>query len=106
MIIVTTNEVPGAHITEVIGQVFGLTVRARNIGSSFGSMVKSVRGGELKGVTQLLHDSRSEALQRLQVEAEALGANAVVAFRFETNEYADSGVEVCAYGTAVVIQGS
>jgi uncharacterized protein YbjQ (UPF0145 family) len=106
MIIMTTNEVPGAHITEVIGQVFGLTVRARNIGSSFGSMVKSVRGGELKGVTQLLHDSRSEALQRLQAEAEALGANAVVAFRFETNEYADSGVEVCAYGTAVVIQGS
>lgn len=103
MIIVTTNDIPGARITQVFGQVFGLTVRSRNIGSSFGSIVKSVRGGELKGVTQLLHDAREEALQRLQVEAEAVGANAVVAFRFETNEYADSGVEVCAYGTAVTI---
>lgn len=103
MIIVTTNDIPGSQITGTIGEVFGLTVRSRNIGSSLGSMVKSVRGGELKGVTQLLHDARQEALRRLQAEAEEKGANAVVAFRFETNEYADAGVEVCAYGTAVTV---
>ena len=104
MIIVTTNDIPGAQITRTLGEVFGLTVRSRNIGSSLGSMMKSVRGGELKGVTQLLHDTRQEALNRLKEEAEALGANAVLAFRFETNEYADTGVEVCAYGTAVIVQ--
>ena len=104
MIIVTSNDVPGARITQTIGECFGLTVRSRNIGSNLGAGLKSLTGGELKGITQLLRDSRSEALGRLAEEAEGRGANAVVAFRFETTDYGGTGIEVCAYGTAVVIE--
>jgi uncharacterized protein YbjQ (UPF0145 family) len=104
MLIVTTNDVPGHEIEEVVGQVFGLTVRSRNIGSNIGAGFKSLVGGELKGITKMLHDSREEALQRLTDEAQAKGANAVLAFRFETTEYAQTGTEVCAYGTAVRVR--
>lgn len=103
MIIVTTNDIPGARITHVLGEVFGLTVRSRHIGSNIGAGLKSLVGGELGGITQLLHESRQEALSRLANEAQQRGANAVVAFRFETTEYAGTGVEVCAYGTAVYV---
>lgn len=65
---------------------------------------KALAGGELKGITQLLQDCRREALARLAAEAETRGANAVVAFRFETTEFAGTGIEVCAYGTAVSIE--
>lgn len=101
MIIVTTNEIPGARILGTYGEVFGLTVRSRNLGSNIGAGFKSMAGGELKGITQLMHDCRQEALSRLAQEAQGRGANAVVAFRFETTEYANTGIEVCAYGTAV-----
>ncbi|EGD56950.1 YbjQ family protein [Gordonia neofelifaecis] len=105
MIIVTTNELPGYRIEHVFGEVFGLTVRSRHIGSNIGASLKSIGGGELKGITQLLHEARHEALSRLAAEAQSKGANAVLAFRFETNEYAGSGgVEVCAYGTAVGVR--
>jgi uncharacterized protein YbjQ (UPF0145 family) len=101
MLIVTTNDVPGQEIAETLGEVFGLTVRSRNIGSNIGAGFKSLVGGELKGITKMLQESREEALQRLRDEAEAKGADAVVAFRFETTEYAQTGTEICAYGTAV-----
>lgn len=104
MQIVSTNDIAGHVIEEVYGQVFGLTVRSRNIGSNIGAGFKSFVGGELKGITKMLHDSRKEALERLGEEAIALGANAVVAFRFETTEYAGTGTEVCAYGTAVRVR--
>ncbi|HJQ07172.1 MAG TPA: YbjQ family protein [Nocardioides sp.] len=104
MIIVSTNDVPGARIVHTFGETFGLTVRSRNVGSNIGASFKALAGGELKGITTLLHDCRQEALSRLAHEAELRGANAVVAFRFETTEYAQWGVEVCAYGTAVTIE--
>lgn len=103
MIIVTSNDIPGATVTRTIGEVFGLTVRSRHIGSNIAAGFKSLAGGELRGITQLLQEARGEALQRLAEEATRAGGNAVVAFRFETTEYAGTGVEVCAYGTAVVI---
>lgn len=103
MIIVTSNDIPGAPISQTIGECFGLTVRSRNIGSNIGAGLKSLTGGELKGITQLLQDSRREALARLAEEAASRGANAVVAFRFETTDYGGTGIEVCAYGTAVAI---
>ena len=81
MLIVTTND----------GEVFGLTVRSRHIGANIGASFKALAGGELKGITELLHETRIEALSRLSAEAEGKGANAVVAFRFETNDYGDSG---------------
>lgn len=103
MLIVTTNDVPGHRIDEVLGEVFGLTVRSRNVGSNIGAGFKLLVGGELKGITKMLHDSREEAIERLTGEAEAKGGNAVLAFRFETTEYAGTGTEICAYGTAVRI---
>src|SRR4249919_2538310 len=103
MIIVTSNDIPGSRVEHTYGECFGLTVRSRNIGSNIGAGFKSMAGGELKGITQLLTDCRREALSRLAAEAESKGANAVVAFRFETTEYGGTGIEVCAYGTAVSI---
>lgn len=104
MIIVTTNDVPGYRITRTMGETFGLTVRSRNIGSNITAGLKSLAGGELRSITQLLVECRQEALGRLAAEAQARGANAVVAFRFETTEYAQTGIEVCAYGTACVVE--
>ena len=101
MIITTMNDLPGYEIEEVLGEVFGLTVRARNIGSQIGASFKSLIGGELKGMTKALVDSRSEVTDRMVEEAEAKGANAILAFRFDTSEMGPNWTEICAYGTAV-----
>jgi uncharacterized protein YbjQ (UPF0145 family) len=101
MLITTMNDVPGHEITDVYGEVFGLTVRSRNIGSQIGAGLKAIFGGELKGMTKALVDSRAEVIQRMTEEAEAKGANAVVAMRFDTSEMGDTWTEICAYGTAV-----
>jgi uncharacterized protein YbjQ (UPF0145 family) len=103
MLITTMNDVPGHEITDVYGEVFGLTVRSRNIGSQIGAGLKSIFGGELKGMTKALADSRTEVIQRMTEEAESKGANAVVAMRFDTSEMGDTWTEICAYGTAVKI---
>ncbi len=100
MIITTMNDIPGYDIEEVFGEVFGLTVRSRNIGSQLGASLKSVFGGELKGMTQALVDSREQVTQRMVSEAEAKGANAIVAMRFDTSEMGPNWTEICAYGTA------
>ena len=101
MIIVTTNELPGYEIEEVFGEVFGLTVRSRNIGSQLGAGLKSIMGGELKGMTKALVDSREQVVGRMVEEAEAKGADAIVAMRFDTSEMGSNWTEICAYGTAV-----
>jgi uncharacterized protein YbjQ (UPF0145 family) len=101
MIIATTNELPGYVIDEVYGEVFGLTVRSRNAFSQMGAGLKSMFGGELMGMTKALADSRVEVIQRMVAEAEAKGANAIVAMRFDTSEMGDMWTEICAYGTAV-----
>ncbi|MFN8223272.1 MAG: YbjQ family protein [Gaiellales bacterium] len=101
MLIATTNDVPGYEIDEVIGEVFGLTVRSRNIGSQIGAGLKSLVGGELRGMTKMLAEGRQEALARLTEEAEAKGANAILAMRFDTSELGSTWTEICAYGTAV-----
>src|SRR3954464_16041332 len=101
MLIATTNELPGYQIEEVYGEVFGLTVRSRNAFSQFGAGLKSMLGGELKGMTKALVDSRMEVIGRMTEEAEAKGANAIVAMRFDTSEMGDTWTEICAYGTAV-----
>ena len=101
MLISTMNDIPGYEITEVLGEVFGLTVRARNIGSQFGAGLKSLVGGELKGMTKNLAASREEVMQRMVEEAQMKGADAVIAFRFDTSEMGGNWTEICAYGTAV-----
>jgi uncharacterized protein YbjQ (UPF0145 family) len=101
MVISTMNELPGYAIEEVFGEVFGLTVRSRNLGSQIGAVFKSLVGGELKGMTKMLADGRQHATDRLVEEAEAKGANAIIAFRFDTSELGSVWTEICAYGTAV-----
>ena len=101
MLIATTNELPGYEIDEVFGEVFGLTVRSRNIGSQFGASLKSILGGELKGMTKALVESRQQVTERMIEEAEAKGANAIIAMRFDTSEMGPNWTEICAYGTAV-----
>ena len=101
MLISTMNDLPGWQIDEVLGEVFGLTVRSRNVGSQIGASFKSLVGGELKGMTKMLVEGRQDATQRLIEEAEGKGANAIVAFRFDTSELGSTWTEICAYGTAV-----
>ena len=102
VLVSTMNDIPGYRVDRVLGEVFGLTVRARNVGSSVGSALKAIKGGELKGQTKMLVDSRQEAMGRLTEEAASRGGNAVLAMRFETSA-GDLGTEICAYGTACVI---
>jgi uncharacterized protein YbjQ (UPF0145 family) len=101
MIVTTMNDIPGYEIDEVYGEVMGLTVRSRNVGSQLGASLKSLIGGELKGMTKALVDSRKEVMQRMVEEAEAKGANAIIAMRFDTSEMGQMWTEICAYGTAV-----
>ena len=101
MLISTMNDLPGYEIEEVIGEVFGLTVRSRNIGAQVGAGLKSLMGGELKGMTKMLAEGREHAIDRLVEEAEGKGADAIVAFRFDTSELGTTWTEICAYGTAV-----
>ena len=101
MIVTTMNDIPGYDVDEVYGEVMGLTVRSRNIGSQFGAGLKSIFGGELKGMTKALTDSRGQVMERMVAEAEAKGANAVIAMRFDTSEMGANWTEICAYGTAV-----
>jgi uncharacterized protein YbjQ (UPF0145 family) len=104
MLISTMNDLPGYEITEVLGEVIGITVRSRNIGSQIGAGLKSMVGGELKGMTKMLGDSRVQAQDRLTEAAEERGADAVLAMRFDANDLKDLGQEICAYGTAVKIR--
>jgi uncharacterized protein YbjQ (UPF0145 family) len=82
----------------------GLTVRSRNLGSQIGAGLKSIVGGELKGMTRALVDSREQVRERMVQEAEAKGANAVIAMRFDTSEMGSNWTEICAYGTAVRVR--
>ncbi|WP_217146053.1 YbjQ family protein, partial [Streptomyces sp. AC627_RSS907] len=83
VLVVTTNDVPGHDVQRVIGEVFGLTVRSRHLGSQIGAGLKSMVGGELKGLTKTLVETRNEAMERLVEQARARGANAVLMMRFD-----------------------
>ena len=104
MIVTTMNDIPGYEVDEVYGEVMGLTVRSRNIGSQIGASLKSILGGELKGMTKALIDSREQVMQRMIEEAETKGGNAIIAMRFDTSEMGPQWTEICAYGTAVRVR--
>lgn len=104
MLISTMNDLPGYEIIEVLGEVFGLTVRSRNVGSQIGASFKALAGGELKGMTKNLVDSRHEVIARMVSEALTKGADAVLAMRFDTSEMGGNWTEICAYGTAVRVR--
>jgi uncharacterized protein YbjQ (UPF0145 family) len=104
MLISTMNDLPGYEVEEVLGEAFGLTVRSRNVGSQIGASLKSLVGGELAGMTKMLAEGRAHATERLIEEAEGKGANAILAFRFDTSELGTTWTEICAYGTAVRVR--
>lgn len=103
MLITTTNDVPGYRVQKLAGEVFGVTVRSAHLGSQLGAAFKSLGGGELKGMTKNLEESRTEAIARLSANAQAMGANAILGMRFDTSELNETWTEVCAYGTACVV---
>lgn len=104
MILTNMESVPGKKITEHYGLVSGNTVRAKHIGRDIMAGLKNIVGGELKGYTELLKESRNESIQRMMDQAEKLGANAVVNIRFSTSSVTQGAAELYAYGTAVKVE--
>ncbi len=104
MILTNIESVPGKKIIEHYGLVSGSTVRARHVFSDMAAGFKNVIGGELKGYTQLLSDSRKQAIQRMIEQAEQLGSNAIVNVRFSTSSVTQGAAELYVYGTAVKVQ--
>jgi len=93
--------IPGRRVTSHLGMVQGSTVRAKHAGRDLMAGLKNIVGGELKGYTELLHEARQEAVERMIEQAKSLGANAVVNIRFATSSVAQGAAELFAYGTAV-----
>ena len=104
MILTNLNTVPGKQIVEHFGIVQGSTVRAKHVGRDIMAGLKNIVGGELKGYTELLQDSREEAVERMKQQAQDLGANAVINIRFATSSVAQGAAELFTYGTAVRVE--
>ncbi|KAK9322181.1 hypothetical protein V1517DRAFT_144164 [Lipomyces orientalis] len=104
VLVTSMNDVPGYHVVRVLTTVYGLTVRSRNIIADIGAGFKSIIGGELGVLTKMLYDSRNSAVDRMIGECLAKGGNAIIAFRFEGGEIEGRFAEVCAYGTACVVE--
>ena len=103
MLISTTPTISGYRITSVIGAVFGVVVRSRGLGGNIMAGLRSLGGGEIHEYTQLLEQTRTEAVSRLAQRAEQLGANAIVSMRFDSSAIGDIMSEIVAYGTAVTV---
>src|SRR3981189_2561570 len=104
-VLVTTTERPaGYEVKQALGQVFGVVVRSRGLGGNIMAGLRSLAGGEIHEYTQLLEDARRSAVDRLVVNAAAMGANAVVKMRFDSSEIGQTMSEIVAYGTAAVIE--
>ncbi len=104
ILVSTMNDLPGYEVTRVHGEVFGLVVRSRHVFSNIGASFRTIFGGEVRGYTDLLTTTRHEAVGRLRYEAATVGANAVLAMRFDTGVFANVMNEVAAYGTAVSVR--
>jgi len=104
MLLSNTEYLPGYRVTRHLGLVQGSTVRAKHAGRDIMAGLKNLVGGELKGYTELLNESRAEALERMQAQAKQLGANAIINVRFSTSNITAGASELLAYGTAVIIE--
>ena len=104
MIVVTTENIIGYKVKEVKGEVFGLVVRSRGLGGTVLASLRSLVGGEIHEYTTMLEDARKQAIDRLVVNATAMGANAIVMMRFDSSEIGQTMSEVLAYGTAIIIE--
>jgi uncharacterized protein YbjQ (UPF0145 family) len=104
LILTNIESIPGKKIVEHFGLVSGSTIRAKHIGRDVMASLKNLVGGELKGYTELLTDSRRQAVDRMTDQAQQLGANAIVNIRFSTSSVAQGAAELYAYGTAVRVE--
>jgi uncharacterized protein YbjQ (UPF0145 family) len=103
MIISTAPFIAGHRVVETKGQTFGLVVRSRGFSGNLVAGLRSLAGGEIHEYTELLEDTRRQALDRLVRNATLMGANAVISMRFDSSELAGTMSEIVAYGTAVVV---
>ena len=101
MIVTNTETIPGKAITEHFGLVSGNTIRAKHIGRDIMASLNNIVGGELKGYTKLLQESRDQATARMIEQAQQLGANAIVNVRYSTSSITQGAAELYVYGTAV-----
>jgi uncharacterized protein YbjQ (UPF0145 family) len=99
----TANYVPGFKIDKVLGITYGITVRSRGLGGNIIAGLRTIGGGEIKEYTELAHQARQQALDRLQEHAQGMGANAVISVNFDSTEVGNTMDEIIAFGTAVVI---
>lgn len=106
IIVTSTETVPGMRVVRVLGVVSGSTVRAKHVGKDILAGLKNIVGGELTGYTELLKESRDEAVKRMLAQARSIGAHAVVNVRFSTSSIAQGASELFAYGTAVLLDES
>jgi uncharacterized protein YbjQ (UPF0145 family) len=104
MLVTTTENVPGYKRTRTLGQVFGVVVRSRGIGGNIIASLRSIVGGEIHEYTQLLEETRRQAVDRMVRNGTVMGANAIVMMRFDSSEIGQTMSEIVAYGTAVVIE--
>ncbi len=104
MIIVTSSDIPGYRITQTHGLVRGNTIRARHMGLDILAVLRNLAGGEVREYTKMLAEAREQAIDRMLDEADSLGANAVIAARFQTAEVMKGAAEMLCYGTAVTIE--
>lgn len=101
LVVTNTESVPGYQVTAQLGMVQGSTVRAKHVGRDIMAGLKNIVGGELRGYTELMEDARGEAIRRMETQALALGADAVVNVRLATSTITQGAAELLAYGTAV-----
>jgi uncharacterized protein YbjQ (UPF0145 family) len=104
MIVVTTETIAGQHVRETKGQVYGVVVRSRGLGATIVAVLRSLRGGEIVELTELLEESRRHAIDRMVASARAMGADAVIMMRFDSSEMGGNMTEIVAYGTAVALE--
>jgi len=104
VIITTTETISGKKVVKTLGLVKGNTIRARHLGRDIVAGLRNIVGGEITEYTKMLAESREQALDRMQAEAEKLGANAVVGMRFITASIMGGAAELLAYGTAVIVE--
>jgi uncharacterized protein YbjQ (UPF0145 family) len=104
MIIVTTEEISGKTVKEHLGLVRGNTIRARHLGHDIMALFRNIVGGEIRDYTKMMAEAREQAIDRMVREAEAMGANAILAARFSTSEMMHGAAEIIVYGTAAIVE--
>jgi len=104
MFITTTEEIPDFRVKQILGVVFGSCVQTKHLGKDIGAGLRSIVGGEARGYTEMMEESRRTATDRMMQQAQALGANAIVTMRYMTSQTMRGAAELVAFGTAVIVE--